>query len=168
MHKHLKYNPFSAAKNTEAASVYIRPQLHSVHKCYSEQRANLLPGLEMFVLLKAYVSFFFSPGYFAEYLLIFSSSPFIYLTSYILWIQSLCAGWHIKLRLVPGFTKLFWRQISFSSAHEDVVMFTFLSVKCSWAALILARITVIVDHTVLLFWTNSKLWFLPSQSISED
>lgn len=78
MHKHLKYNPFSAAKNTEAASVYIRPQLHSVHKCYSEQRANLLPGLEMFVLLKAYVSFFFFPGVFCRI-----SPYFLFLTIYL-------------------------------------------------------------------------------------
>lgn len=32
------------------------------------------------MLLKGLFFFFFSPGYFAEYLLTFSSSPFIYLT----------------------------------------------------------------------------------------
>lgn len=130
MHKHLKYNPSSTAKNTKVASVYTRPLLPSMHKCCTEQRANLLPGLEVFMLLKGL--FFFFPGYFAEYLLTFSSSPFIYLTFCEF---RLSAGWHIKLRLVPGFIKQFWRQISFSFAHEDVVVFTFLSVKCSWAVL---------------------------------
>lgn len=131
MHKHLKYNPSSTAKNTKVASVYTRPLLPSMHKCCTEQRANLLPGLEVFVLLKGL--FFFFPRVFCRvspYFLFFT----IYL-SHILWIQSLCAGWHIKLRLVPGFIKQFWRQISFSFAHEDVVVFTFLSVKCSWAVL---------------------------------